>query len=69
MVKGGKMLAERWAGSSLSEKIIYTRLSYLESCYNSLLNNFEMQIVKITNDINEQVLNNEVKFIKYVKSN
>ena len=69
LVKGGKMLAERWAGSSLSEKIIYTRLSYLESCYNSLLNNFEMQIVKITNDINEQVLNNEVKFIEYVKSN
>ena len=68
MVRGGKMLAERWAGSNLSEDIIYTRLAYMESCYVSLLKSIEKQIVTINNDLREQTITNEQQFIDYVKN-
>lgn len=68
MVRGGKMLAERWAGSNLSEDIIYTRLAYMESCYVSLLKSMEKQIATISNDLREQTTTNEQQFIDYVKN-
>lgn len=68
IVQGGKKLAERWAGSDLSKDIIYIHLAYVESCYASLLKNIEMQIVTINDDLKEQTLTNEQKFIEYVKN-
>lgn len=68
MVRGGKMLAERWAGSNLSEDIIYTRLAYMEACYASLLNSIEKQIKDINKGISDQTKTNEQQFIEYVKS-
>lgn len=68
LVKGGKMMADRWAGSNLADKIIYARLAYLESCYLSLSQNMERQIRIVENDVNEQMNNNEKKFVEYVKN-